>query len=192
VVLTLVLASTTVGCSSETSGSKVDIGGRSLFIDCHGTGSPTVILEGGLTSDTSAWDDVVDQIAGFTRVCAYDRANNGQSDAVGLHGGDQSVRDLDRLLDTRGIEPLYVLVAWSFGGPIARLYAARHSDDVVGMVLVDTDPRTTGASATRWSRTTSASVRTGRARTRRSSISTRRWTSFAPRVPPALSATGRS
>jgi pimeloyl-ACP methyl ester carboxylesterase len=36
--------------------------------------------------------------------------------------------------------PPYVLVAWSFGGPIARLYAARHPEQVIGMVLVDTDP----------------------------------------------------
>ena len=128
------------GCSGEQHGSKVDIGGRSLFVDCRGSGSPTVILEAGLASDTSAWDDVIDRIAETTQVCAYDRANNGQSDPVGLHTGDQSVADLEKLLDARHIEPPYVLVAWSFGGPIARLYAARHPDDVVGMVLVDTDP----------------------------------------------------
>lgn len=118
----------------------VDIGGRSLYLDCRGQGSPTVILESGLTSDTTAWDDVIDRIAGFTRVCAYDRANNGRSDEVGLHTGEQSVSDLEKLLAAKKIEPPYVLVAWSFGGPISRLYAARHPDDVSGIVLVDTDP----------------------------------------------------
>jgi len=118
----------------------VGIGGRSLYLDCRGQGSPTVILEAGLTSDTTAWDDVFDQIAGFTRVCAYDRANNGRSDDEGLHKGDQSVSDLEKLLAAKKIEPPYVLVAWSFGGPLSRLYAARHPDDVSGMVLVDTDP----------------------------------------------------
>ena len=129
-----------VACSGESQGRKVDIGGRSLFIDCRGSGSPTVILESGLTSDTSDWDDVIDQIAGFTRVCAYDRANNGQSDPVGPHSGAQSVADLERLVEVGEIPPPYVLVAWSFGGPIARIYAAEHPDQVVGMVLVDTDP----------------------------------------------------
>jgi pimeloyl-ACP methyl ester carboxylesterase len=128
------------GCSGNTTGSMVDIGGRSLYLDCRGQGSPTVILETGLTSDTTAWDDVIDPIAGFTRVCAYDRANNGLSDEVGLHSGDQSVSDLEKLLAAKKIEPPYVLVAWSFGGPISRLYAARHPDDVSGIVLVDTDP----------------------------------------------------
>ena len=83
----------------------VDIGGRSLYLDCRGQGSPTVILEAGLTSDTTAWDDVFDPIAGFTRVCAYDRANNGRSDDVGLHSGDQSVTDLEELLAAKKIEP---------------------------------------------------------------------------------------
>jgi pimeloyl-ACP methyl ester carboxylesterase len=128
-----------VACSGTPNGSLVDIGGRSLFIDCRGAGSPTVILESGLTADTSWWDDVINPIAETTRVCAYDRANNGQSDPIGPHSGDQSVSDLKRLLAAQRIDPPYVLVSWSFGGPIARLFAARHPDDVVGMVLIDTD-----------------------------------------------------
>jgi pimeloyl-ACP methyl ester carboxylesterase len=139
VCLTLVVTSV-AGCSGNSTGSMVDIGGRSLYLDCRGQGSPTVILEAGLTSDTTAWDDVFDPIAGFTRVCSYDRANNGRSDKVGLHSGDQSVSDLEKLLSAKKIVPPYVLVAWSFGGPISRLYEARHPDDVSGMVLVDTDP----------------------------------------------------
>jgi pimeloyl-ACP methyl ester carboxylesterase len=139
VCLALIVVTVAAGCGTSTS-SKVDIGGRNLYIDCRGEGSPTVILEAGLTSDTTDWDDVFDTIAGFTRVCAYDRANNGRSDDVGLHSGDQSVADLEKLLASKKIDPPYVLVAWSFGGPISRLFAARHRDEVTGMVLVDTDP----------------------------------------------------
>jgi pimeloyl-ACP methyl ester carboxylesterase len=137
VMLILVVAA---ACAGEEHGSMVDIGGRSLFIDCRGTGSPTVILESGLTADTTWWDDVIGPIAETTRVCAYDRANNGESDQVSPHTGDQSVSDLAKLLAGRDIDPPYVLVAWSFGGPISRLFAARHPDEIVGMVLVDTDP----------------------------------------------------
>jgi hypothetical protein len=43
-------------------------------------------------------------------VCAYDRANNGQSDEVGLHSGDQSVSDLEKLLAAKKIKPPYVSV----------------------------------------------------------------------------------
>jgi pimeloyl-ACP methyl ester carboxylesterase len=136
----VVVVTSIAGCSDSSTGSMVDIGGRSLYLDCRGQGTPTVILEAGLTSDTSSWDDVIDPIAGFTRVCAYDRANNGRSDEVGLHSADQSVSDLEKLLAAKKIDPPYVLVAWSFGGPISRLFAGRHPDDVSGMVLVDTDP----------------------------------------------------
>jgi pimeloyl-ACP methyl ester carboxylesterase len=140
ICVVLVVLTSMAGCSGKATGSKIDIGGRNLYVDCRGQGSPTVILESGLTSDTTAWDDVIDRIAGFTRVCAYDRANNGRSDEVGLHTGEQSVSDLEKLLAAKKIEPPYVLVAWSFGGPISRLYAAHHPDDVSGIVLVDTDP----------------------------------------------------
>ena len=140
VALAMVLLATFSACSHGDAGSKINIGGRKLFIDCRGKGTPTVILESGLTSDTSDWNDVIDKIAKFSRVCAYDRANNGQSDSVGLHTGAQNIADLQRLLEKKGVQAPYVLVAWSFGGPIARLYAARHPQQVVGMVLVDTDP----------------------------------------------------
>ena len=42
------------------------------------------------------------------------------------------------LLENVHIEGPYVLVAHSGGGLLARLFAGRHSEDVVGMVLVDT------------------------------------------------------
>ena len=137
-LISIAMAST--ACARGVPGSMVDVGAHSLYVDCRGTGSPTVILENGLTSDASSWAEVIDPIADTTRVCEYDRANNGRSDSVGLHSGDQSVADLEQLLATRSIQPPYVLVAWSFGGPIARLFAARHPDEIVGMVLVDTDP----------------------------------------------------
>jgi deoxyribonuclease V len=47
-----------------------DIGGRRLFLRCTGHGSPTVVFEGGLTSD---WYELQNQLSGFMRVCSYDR-----------------------------------------------------------------------------------------------------------------------
>src|SRR5215204_627636 len=62
----------------------VDIGGRSLYLECHGTGSPTVILESGYRASARFWSDdllhpdvprtmVLPGVAAFTHVCAYDR-----------------------------------------------------------------------------------------------------------------------
>ena len=54
--------------------------GRKLYLECRGAGSPTVILEAGLRNRADIWSVQPDQgeavlpaVAGFTRVCAYDR-----------------------------------------------------------------------------------------------------------------------
>ena len=62
----------------------VDIGGRSLYLECRGAGGPTVVLESGAGNDLKVWDSdslpagrvgkaVLPDAATFTRVCAYDR-----------------------------------------------------------------------------------------------------------------------
>ena len=58
--------------------------GRQLYLECRGAGSPTVVLEAGYRSSARAWSEDFRQlgaprmmvfagVAGFTRVCAYDR-----------------------------------------------------------------------------------------------------------------------
>src|SRR5512144_828384 len=69
------------------SGRLVGIGGgRRLFLDCTGTGSPAVVLEAGFGGDTFNWRDVQPQLGRTTRTCAYDRAGLGNSVALpGVH-----------------------------------------------------------------------------------------------------------
>jgi hypothetical protein len=47
-----------------------DIGGRRLFLRCTGHRNPTVVFEGGLTTDGY---ELQKQLSQFTRVCSYDR-----------------------------------------------------------------------------------------------------------------------
>jgi len=64
-------------------GRAVDIGGRSLDIDCAGSGSPAVILEsGGGGYGGYGWRMVQAEVAKFTTVCWYDRAGEGWSDPM--------------------------------------------------------------------------------------------------------------
>ena len=92
--------------------------------------------------DTATWSKVVPLLGG-ARVCAYDRAGQGKSDpAKTPRTTDDLVNDLSRLLDEAGIEPPLVLVGHSFGGLVARHYAARHPGDVTGVVLIDPSPST--------------------------------------------------
>jgi pimeloyl-ACP methyl ester carboxylesterase len=138
----------------------VDLGnGRSIHMECRGSGGPTVVLVTGLgeradnfmiTSADPTSDDgsVFPAVAGFTRVCAYDRPGTARPTEDGLEltrstpveapatVGD-SAEDLALLLRASGEPGPYVLVGHSLGGPIVRLYAAAHPDDVAGIVLDD-------------------------------------------------------
>ena len=119
---------------------SIDVGGRSLFIECTGSGSPTVILEAGLTGDHRTWNRVAPVLDGATRVCSYDRANVGASDpAEGTRTAQDIVDDLHALLAGAGEEPPYVLVGFSFGGLTSQLYASTHPDEIAGLVLVESN-----------------------------------------------------
>nr|MBA2725551.1 alpha/beta hydrolase [Actinomycetota bacterium] len=117
---------------------KVDVGGRSLFVQCRGTEGPVVVLEAGLTGDHATWDSVIDGLPPEVRVCAYDRANIGQSDpAETPRRASEVVADLRAVLTAIEEEPPYVLVGFSIGGLFTQLYAAEHPEEVQALILVE-------------------------------------------------------
>jgi pimeloyl-ACP methyl ester carboxylesterase len=125
---------------SDEIAERVDIGdGRLLYLECRGTGSPTILLEAGDESDIGQWRLVIPILETATRVCAYERAGIGRSsDAAGCRQMDDLLGDLEALLAKADIEAPYVLVGTSGGGFIMTGYAMRHPDYVAGMVLVET------------------------------------------------------
>ena len=136
------------GSSTSTPGDSpsarlqgmVDIGDRSLLLRCRGSGGPTVVLEAGLADDLSTWDAVQAPVSARTRVCAYNRANIGVSDAAPKpRTTTDMVDDLEHLLAAADERPPYVLVGFSFGGLVVQQFAATHADDVAGLVLVESN-----------------------------------------------------
>ncbi len=124
--------------SSPDGEQTIDVGRHRLALYCSGTGSPTVILEAGLGGDHTSWDVVQPAIAQETRVCSYDRAGMGQSEAgTPPYTAEQTANDLHTLLTNASIAPPYLLVGHSFGGLFIREYAHLFPDDVRGMVFVD-------------------------------------------------------
>jgi pimeloyl-ACP methyl ester carboxylesterase len=119
------------------AGQRFDIGGRSLYLDCRGTGTPTIVLEAGSGADSSTWAAVHDELAATTRTCAYDRAGRARSDPRGLHTLRDAALDLRLLLAAGGAEPPFVVVGHSLGGAYGRVFAAAFRSDVAGLVLVD-------------------------------------------------------
>ena len=135
---------TTVGTAitprAAGSGQLIDIGGRRLYLECTGSGSPAVILQTGLGGSATAWERIAPIVAQSTTVCAYDRAGHNRSDEAGPQDGVAVAKDLHELLAKAGMKGPYVLVGHSSGGPYIRDYFASYPDDVLGMVFLDAQP----------------------------------------------------
>ncbi|MFF8784064.1 alpha/beta fold hydrolase [Streptomyces sp. NPDC015125] len=151
------------GAETATSFARlVDIGhGRTMYLQCHGSGSPTVVLVPGLVAAADTWSYVTGPggdrkpsssavypgVGRFTRVCSYDRPGtvreNGKfttSTTVAqptTSRGDAA--DLHALLKAAKVPGPYVLAGWSAGGPIVRVYAGEYPHEVSGLVLVDAE-----------------------------------------------------
>lgn len=118
-----------------------DVGGHRLYLRCEGSGSPTVIYLHGLIVKRGG-SQSSGLIPGYVRdraqICIYDRTNVGFSDTVpGPLSGREAVNDLHRLLQVAHLRGPFVMLAGSFGGLIATMYAATYPEDVAGMVLLD-------------------------------------------------------
>ena len=117
---------------------SIDIGGRRLDLRCSGSGTPTVLLEAGQGMSSMSWRKVQPALARSMRVCAYDRAGLGFSDAAPLpRTARAEADDLHALVRSAKLAPPLVLVGHSLGSYIVRLYVDAHRADVAGLVLVD-------------------------------------------------------
>ena len=132
------IASTGDRATLAAPGKLYDVNGHRLHLDCHGHGSPTVVLSNGLGGVSAGWARIASPVAATTRVCAYDRAGQGWSeDAASPRDGVQSAEELHTLLEKAGEHGPYLLVGHSTGGTYAITYAARYPDQVAGLVLLD-------------------------------------------------------
>lgn len=112
--------------------------GRVLSFQCAGQGTPTVLLESGWSADGAAWRKVMPLLSGGMRVCAYDRAGSGGSDAGPLpRDGSAIAKDLDEGVRAAGIKGPFLLVGHSAGGLYIRHFALRRPSDIAGLVLAD-------------------------------------------------------
>lgn len=112
--------------------------GRQLNLRCSGRGKVTILLESGLGYPSYSWRKVQPKLARMTRTCSYDRAGLGFSDPGPMPRTASAMAD-DIVLLVKGgaLKPPFVLVGGSLGGQIVRLYAFRHREQVIGLVLVD-------------------------------------------------------
>jgi len=156
-VATVLIMACTLG-AAPLSGRIAIGGGRHLYLECHGSGSPTVVLDAGHRGRGDVWnlsDDpkatpVLAGVQQFTRVCTYDRPGTvigsapkdfSRSDPVPMpRNAAATVTDLHKLLIAAKVPGPYVLVGHSFGGLNSLLYALNYPRSVAGIVLVDALP----------------------------------------------------
>ena len=130
----------------------IDVGGgRKMYLECRGAGSPTVVLVAGLKASAGDWDStnaaaptVFSGVAKVTRACAYDRPGTpvgerpSRSDPVRQPTtAADAAADLHALLGAAREPAPYVLVGHSYGGLIAKLYARTYPREAAGLVLID-------------------------------------------------------
>ncbi|MGO9101557.1 MAG: alpha/beta fold hydrolase [Mycobacterium sp.] len=163
--MTIVLLAAMVGCGVNSGANgdfagPIEIGnGRHLYLECHGKGRPTVILESGYHNSSDPWSysdaaapavgpAVLPALAGNHRVCAYDRPGtlryrdppsiSDRSSPVPMpRTAHDVVDDLHALLAAGRVPGPYILVGHSLGGLFARLYAQTYPDQVRALVFVD-------------------------------------------------------
>jgi pimeloyl-ACP methyl ester carboxylesterase len=119
-------------------GQMVDVGGYRLHMNCIGTGSPTVVIDAGWGDWSAKWRWVQLEVAKTTRVCTYDRAGMGYSEAGPLpRTAEQFAKELHTLLHQANVPGPYVLVGHSMGGLTARVFALHYAAEGAGVVLID-------------------------------------------------------
>jgi len=155
VAVAVAVAMALVAVSASASAGLVTLpDGRRIYLECRGSGSPTVILGSGAGNGADIWSfrlpgphkpEVFPAMARFTRVCAYDRPG------VMLQGGALSrsdpvplprplaanVTELHQLLRAAHIRPPFVIAGHSFGGMIMRLFASTYPREVRAFVSID-------------------------------------------------------
>jgi pimeloyl-ACP methyl ester carboxylesterase len=119
-------------------GQVVDVGGYRLHIKCTGSGSPTVVIEAGLGDWSTSWGFVQSEVAKTARVCTYDRAGMGWSEAGPLpRDAAHFAKELHTLLQNADIPRPYVMVGHSLGGLGVRVFVHEYPSEVAGVVLVE-------------------------------------------------------
>ncbi|MGI9031552.1 MAG: alpha/beta fold hydrolase [Ilumatobacteraceae bacterium] len=143
----------------------LEVSGRSLHLDCNGTGSPTVILQSGFGNAGDIWSfaeadppAVQPGLASSNRVCSYDRPGSLITTTTAANGTVTSadtpkpgrsetapmprdpadvVTELHDLRAAADVPGPYALVGHSLGGALNVLYARTYPDEVRALVIVD-------------------------------------------------------
>ena len=104
----------------------------------HEPRRPVVVFESGAGIPLDSWDAILEQVAAFATVVAYDRPGTGQSPWKDHSLTPQSANQrLKKLLEALNITEPVILVGHSWGGALARYFAGEYPQMVRGVLYID-------------------------------------------------------
>lgn len=121
----------------------IRVGDVDLEVEVKGQDSRVVLFEAGIPSGMAGWDAIWNLLPEDITAVRYSRRGEGASGACqGSMSAADYAQDTAQLLETLAITEPFVYVAHSYGGDIARAFAAQHPARVAAMLLLDpSNPR---------------------------------------------------
>lgn len=109
-----------------------------LRFSLSGQGSPTIVLLGGAGGPLESWHQLFPEIETLGTVFAYDRPGVGASGRPREpQMGTTVILQLRALLREVGARPPFLLVAHSFGGLHANLFARVYPEETCGVLFIE-------------------------------------------------------
>jgi pimeloyl-ACP methyl ester carboxylesterase len=118
----------------------IERAGHNIAFHIHQGSLPVIVLDAGGGLDSSYWNTLIPELTKRTgcKIITYDRAGFGRSDEVpGPWSVHSATDDLAYGLEKLGATHNVILVSHSLAGEIATYLARKHSQWILGAVLVD-------------------------------------------------------
>jgi len=114
-----------------------NIAGYSLEYEIIGAGDEVILLEAGGGGGLADWEAIPEALSTSAKVVRYSRVGNGNSSKPEkLFVVGDYANHLNELLDHIGVERI-IHVAHSYGGSVARVFAAKYPERVEAILLID-------------------------------------------------------
>ena len=134
----ILLIAITLSFSLSAQPNRINVNEFELEYEISGKGKHTVLLEAGGSAGMSDWDSVFNQIAEHAMVIRYSRVGNGQSTAIKRHFTSADYANYaSELLDKLNVKQPVILVAHSYGGSVARDFAAAYPKQIKALLMLD-------------------------------------------------------
>ncbi|MRG44112.1 alpha/beta fold hydrolase [Chitinophaga sp. SYP-B3965] len=114
------------------------MGYTSYGLETRKPNTPVLVFEAGLGSGGGSYELLFPALSQKTAGIAYDRNGLGGSEPDTTIKSDGDVaRRLHALLKELKVQPPYLLVGHSLGGPFIRLFTALYPNEVAGLLFID-------------------------------------------------------